>query len=304
MYLKKEKRENGRWRTLQLCIWVLLVVMQMAVVMRLEVHARTHSEFRQVEQEIRYDAAEAADEIPGQIEAVLEEDGNTVIAVCKLEEQVEEGCFWQDDFVLPVTFHVYDADYYLLGDQRIPGDHTAPCLQGHEDELLILAGLNPEYYRIEQTRWTGGVYVDEQGELCRDGAAVGQKLMRRIRARYVGSIRVPVSSEQPEIPVSTEDVVESESAWPTEVESLPAESGPAPADTGHLEEAGPEQAGMDSGETAEVPGFWIRLTRTFLMTVGIGGLLLLLGLVLLAGLRMAKYMQLWYINRRNKKRNK
>lgn len=82
---------------------------------------------------------------------------------------------WIPDFAFTAVFHSYDADYYQLGERKIPYNSLKPELEGCEQELLSEIGVNPENYRIHHTDWKGDSYFDENGNLCRDAQIAGEK---------------------------------------------------------------------------------------------------------------------------------
>ncbi len=284
------QRKKKRIRTLQMLVWTVMILVEMSVVRDLEVYAEEAVVTRQVEQEIRYDDVEGAAEIPQQVDIRVLEEDQEATAVCELQELVEESAKWQEGFVLPVTFHVYGADGYMLGDHMILHNEEAPQLQGYEEELLTMTGLSPEEYRIETISWDGGIYTDENGEMCRDAAARGQKLVRSYRAKYTGTAVIPVPD------ISRITLVYEEPVQTKEAESETSESEAAPEPAGIITEP-PEREG-GRGQSGFIK-LLEQITRTLLVAVGIGTLLFFLGLLFLLGLRMAKSLHVWYINRRN-----
>lgn len=287
--------DSGKIRTFQQLVWIVLILAQMAVVNQLETRAEDQT-VRQVEQEILYDSVEDAAEIPQEVTVTVREEGQQVQAVCRLQEVAEEGEKWQEGFVLPITFHVYDADLYMFEGQAVPRNDEKPQLDGHEGKLLEAAGLSLQRYRIRDVLWDGESYTDEQGELCRDAVAVGDKLVRSYRAYYTGTAvfpakKVPASEAQPETEEWDAGPPPSEAG--TNADSQTAEQGTTLVSLFSEEEESTDAAGEQTSF-----GLWERITRTLLIAVGIGALLFFLGLLLLAGLHIAKIVHLWYINKR------
>lgn len=94
---------------------------------------------------------------------------------------------WSDTLSFPVTVYGYGADVFSLGDQEIPGNAD---LSDYGDQLLELAGLSSDYYRVERVTWEGEPYQD--GNLmCRNARAEGSRLLRSVKARYGGQVRTP-----------------------------------------------------------------------------------------------------------------
>lgn len=298
---------SGKHQSFQQILWIILILTQMAVVNRLEIRAEGPI-LRQVEQEIRYDNVEGAAEIPQQVTVTVSEGDQEVQAVCDLQEIAEETSEWQEGFVLPVTFHKYDADWYMIDGQMVPKNEEKPQIQGYEEVLLQAAGLSAEQYRIRDAFWDGDSYTDEYGELCRDAVAVGDKLVRSYRARYTGTAVFP---EQEIVVQETGLEAEEPAAEMAEMGNaaeIEAEDGAGQDGAGRQSESQTEQESVPFSEEGhraddgvqESPRLWERITRTLLISVGIGALFFFLGLFLLAGLRIAKMVYLWYINRRKK----
>lgn len=301
MYLKKGQKRRlpgirecadaaGRMKkragVVQLAVWTLLILVQMTTVAMLEVRAET--ETVQVQQEVRYENVEGSGKIPQQIEILVQEDGFETTAIGDLKEVAEEAVSWQDGFVLPVVFHVYGADVYMLDGQEIPADHEKPRLDGQEEKLLEAAGLSPEEYRIDAVRWDGGPYTDEAGELCRNVVATGRKLVRTFRARYAGTAVIPTPQ------TSGRMILENRAPEETETEQTEEslqETAPTENEVSVISESGGE---LTESQDQAGPELWQRITRIFLITVGIGAILFFLGIAVLAGLRIAKIVHLWY----------
>lgn len=248
---------------------------------------------RRVEEEIVYNQAEGVTEIPETIEVQAEdrERRQTVNTVCRMEAQEVIQEAWEDGFVFTVTFHTYEAGYYQLGDRLIPYNDEVPELEGCGDLLLELAGLSPEDYRVTYVRWSGEAYRDEDGSLCRDAAAFGQRRLRDYRVRYRGTAVFPARK-----------------GWQTAaVYRLPEYAATeAEAETGDMEASAsagiPEteaQTGLAEPERQPLT-LWERITRTFMVAVAVGAVLFLGGLLILAILRVVKKLRSCY-NRRKMK---
>lgn len=250
---------------------------------------------RHVEQEIVYSQAEGVTEIPKTIEAQAQdrERRQTVNTVCQMEAQEVIREEWQDGFVFTVTFHTYEAGYYQLGDRLIPYNDEVPELEGCGDLLLELAGLSPQDYRVAYVQWSGEAYQDETGNLCRDAAAFGQRLLRVYRVKYRGTAVFP-----------------DRAGWQTAaVYRLPQYAAKeAVTETGGIEVSvavkipeTEEQTGLTEPER-QPPTLWERITWTFMIAVAVGAFLFLGGLLLLAILRVVKKLRSCY-NRRKMKSN-
>lgn len=97
---------------------------------------------------------------------------------------------WSDDFSMPITIYVYDADTYMLGDREVEIT-DAESLLNYKEELLTEAGLDPEFYQIDSVSWDGGPYQGADGELRRDLVASGRKYVVDVTATYSGIGKLP-----------------------------------------------------------------------------------------------------------------
>lgn len=102
-------------------------------------------------------------------------------------EAEEKGKSWDANFSFPLTVYGYDADVFLLGNYEIP---STADLSEYGLEFLEVMGLSQEAYRINRVEWRGEMY-EEDGILCRDAMAYGEKLIRQVEVVYGGQIRTP-----------------------------------------------------------------------------------------------------------------
>lgn len=237
---------------------------------------------RTVEEEVVYDRIEGVTAIPETIEVTVQdsERGQTVKTVCRMEEKEVMGETWQDGFVFTVTFHTYEAGYYQLANRLIPYNDEEPELDGCEELLLELAGISPEDYRVTYVQWSGDTYQDEDGTLCRDAAAFGQRRICDYRVIYRGTAVFPVRS-----------------GWQTSaVYRLPETADPddvtenAAMEISVMAVSEPEvQTQTELAEQSREPlSLWEQITRTLMVVVAVGTVLFFGGLLLLAILRVVK----------------
>lgn len=318
--------KKNRVETMQLLLWTLTVLIQMSVVKCLEVRAATQqteitirydikdspdactipenqyedeqgvqyeldrwspilvtmpSITRTVQKEVTYEQTEGMAELPPTIEVPARdsERGQTVTAVCHIEKQEVIREEWQDGFVFPVTFHTYEAGYYQLADRLIPYNEERPELEGCEALLLELAGVPPEDYRVDDVQWAGDAYRDADGILCRDAAASGQRRMRDYRVWYSGTVVFPERTGWQTVAVyrlpETEAATQAQTSNPTQEETEPLQIIP-------------------SEQEQQPLSLWERITLTLMATIGIGAILFLGGLFLLAILRVVKILRSCY----------
>lgn len=248
---------------------------------------------KKVHKEMVYDGIEGITAIPDTIEVTAQdlERGQTVTAVCPMEEQEVLREAWQDGFMFTVTFHTYEAGYYELADRLIPYNDEKPELEGCEPLLLELAGLSPEDYRVTHTQWSGGIYEDEEGNRCRDAAAFGQKRLRDYRVKYSGTAVFPQKEGWQTVAVYGLPEPET-TKTPIETKVVFRESVPSRTET-EISETMPEKEPLT---------FWERITRTLMITIAIGTALFFGGLLLLAILRVVKRVRSCY-NRRKMSSN-
>lgn len=131
-----------------------------------------------------------------------------------LIEIIEQNLFWSDDFSFPVTVSGYDADSFILGDEEIPAEAS---LSDYGEEFLTYLGLPSDCYRVETVAWEGDAY-EKDGILCRDALATGEKLVRRVEAKYGGQVRTPEVEGKQYIGIYEEIIPETEEE--TEEESV------------------------------------------------------------------------------------
>ncbi|MDD3251693.1 MAG: hypothetical protein PHV18_03935 [Lachnospiraceae bacterium] len=287
-------KAKERAKTLQTVFWVGLILVQMMVVNCLQTRAETGEKLvqRKVEKEVRYENMEGAAQLPETIDVEVQESGRTVTVCCTRQESRILREHWEADFRFPVVFHSYDADYYMVGERLIAHQDEQPNLADCEDELLNLIGVAPEEYRIETIEWAGEAYPDADGNLCREALAKGSRLLRDYEVRYVGAVQLPDPGDgaAQELEEAVEESAEELAEEPEEITG--AETTP-PGVVITLPEA--EQT------NEEALDFWQKLTRTLLVTIGIGALLFFGGLLFLLILRLVKTTRVCYNERKRKR---
>lgn len=112
--------------------------------------------------------------------------GQSVCGEFPVLQRRESNERWAPDFSFSLVFHSYDSDYFLLGEEKIPFNGDKPQLEGQESALLEMIGVPQEAYRIAQIRWEGEPYEDDQGILCRNAVALGERLVKDIEVTYGG----------------------------------------------------------------------------------------------------------------------
>lgn len=308
----REEKLRRRVRNAQIGLWAALILVQMAVVNCLTVRAESgeiwraddtdtgtqqqiqleaqRQQTRQIQQDVVYEAVEGAAELPDTVDVQAEQDGQVVTAVCAMREKTVLRERWEADFSFPLTFHVYDAEFYEVGSHLIPYNEERPEAEECYPELLNMIGVSPEEYEIADLQWDGDAYRDEEGQLCRNAVAVGQKLVRDYRVRYEGTAVFPARRD---LPADLEDEKEQTQEQESLTESTVKESGP---DAGRNMETSVQK---ESQKEEDQPlTFWQKLTRTLLIVIGIGVLMFFGGLLILAFLWVVKKLRKWYTERR------
>jgi hypothetical protein len=275
---------------------LVLILGESAVIRLLEVRAEVPEHYeREISHEVIYEEVEAAAELPQEIEVEVRDGGEETVAVCALTDVTELESRWVEGFELPVTFHMYDAETYMLDDRRIPKDDVVPQLLDCEEELLAEAGLSRADYRITDVRWSSDSYEDETGELCRDALATGQKLVRTYRAEYAGTAvfeRLPDYLRTPE----TEEVLIEETQESVH-ETVSEETEAYEREVTVLEST---EEPMEEIVLTQAEPLWKKIVRILMYAVGIGILMVLFGLFILIILYMVKKVRLWYDRRKRK----
>ena len=158
-------------------------------------------------------------EAPETIQITLQDDatGQSFVREIPRKDIIERELRWDGDFSFPVTVYGYDADVFYLGDHEIPAGDD---LTMYGDLLLEYLELPSDCYQVDRIEWIGEVY-EQEGILCQDAMAYGEKLVRLVDVIYGGQIRTPdLPAKQyravyEEIPVErieeTETIRESES---------------------------------------------------------------------------------------------
>ena len=91
---------------------------------------------------------------------------------------------WRDGFDLNFTLEVYDAEYFLVGSQRVYLDKDVPVLPDASKKILIeAAGLPVESFTIDSMEWTSDVY-EKDGVKYRDAVTHGKQLLGEYQINY------------------------------------------------------------------------------------------------------------------------
>lgn len=163
-----------------------------------------------------------------------ETTGNNYEREVTRKEMIEKELTWNDDFSFPVTVFGYEADVFLLGEHEVP---AGADLTEYGDFFLEYLKLPSDCYRIERVDWNGESY-EQDGVICRDAIAYGEKLVRYVDVIYGGQVQTPnIPAKQyvavyEEVPMETEmaeteiamEVIESDVTEEIEESTVPDES--------------------------------------------------------------------------------
>lgn len=173
------------------------------------IHDGTGKEYRLKEQEIAavpvtgrmeklsgqtvYEGVSRGDAIPDTAAMTVrdEESGTEFETELSLERMEYRDERWQDGFSFTATFHEYGADYYILGETRIPHREDRPELSEFGDKLLTEIGMEPEDCLLDDFRWLGEPYRDEEETVCRDALISGRRKVWDCAAVYGGIVKMP-----------------------------------------------------------------------------------------------------------------
>ncbi len=285
--MTKEKAKK-----IQTVLWAALILLQMAMVNCLEIHAET------VRKEVSYQAVEEEGELPQEITvSVLAKEDEEDVA-CQAVEWVEEASYWQDDFSFPMTFYEYGADTYQLGDRVLKADELPVLAAQYGEEILTFMGLSPKEYEVTDLVWNGDAYQNEEGVICRDARGVGRRLLRDYRVVYEGSVDPERWKE-----------LRRDSTWKAETETAsPVEEEPAPEETKTEETQKQTETTVTIQKESEtetqperirskVQEFFEKVTQIFLVAVGVGALFFFGGLFVLACMRIGRKLREYFKNR-------
>lgn len=237
-----------------------------------------HMVSRSLEKQVVYTAVEGVEGLPESIPVEEEVSGASAEGELYIRDSRVVREAWQDGFQAPVLFHSYGADEYQTGSLRVSGDDVLASALDAREGLLEVMGLSPEEYRIDFLEWDGEAFMDEEGQMCRQAVARGQKLVRDFEITYEGEVEYmePASYEM-EIMYRP---VHPSTVWVSDEEPVT----PAPAAV---------QVPSTVGEHGPL-WYWVR--SGFVITVGIGIIGICVGITVLAAV--------WFRQKRKERRQR
>lgn len=140
-----------------------------------------------------YEGVSRGDTIPDTAAMTVrdEESGTEFETELSLERVEYTDERWQTGFSFTATFHEYGADYYILGETRIPHREDRPELSEAGEQLLREIGMEPEDCLLDDFIWQGEPYRDGEENMCRDALISGRKKVWDCTAIYGGSVKMP-----------------------------------------------------------------------------------------------------------------
>ena len=264
-------------KEIQTALWAALVLVQMGVVGCLEVRAET------VRREVTYEAVEDEAALPEEIMVSVLAGHDGEMVPCQAVGWVEEAAYWQDDFSFPITFYEYGAGAYQLGEIMVKKtdleepEQLTELAEQYGTELLESMGLSAEEYEVKEIVWTGTPYEKEDGIMCRDAMAYGNRLLRDWRVQYEGFVEPERWQELKRGGVDGELNEEGQEETVPETIGVVTET----------PEKMPEAEGEEPKEQllhgkSRLQEYLEKVTRIFLVAVGIGVVFFLGGLFVLA----------------------
>lgn len=264
-------------KEIQTALWAALVLVQMGVVGCLEVRAET------VHREVTYEAVEDEAALPEEtmVSVLAGHDGEMV--PCQAVGWVEEAAYWQDDFSFPITFYEYGAGAYQLGEITVKKtdleepEQLTELAEQYGTELLESMGLSAEEYEVKEIVWAGTPYEKEDGIVCRDAMAYGNRLLRDWRVQYEGFVEPERWQELKRGGADGELNEEGqEETVPETIRALPE----TPEKMSEAEREEPKEQPLHG--KSRLQEYLEKVTRIFLVAVGIGVVFFLGGLFVLA----------------------
>lgn len=274
-------------RGIQTALWAVLILVQMSILSCLEVHAET------VRKEVTYRAIEEKAELPQEITVSVMAEADEEDVSCQAVEWMEEASYWQEDFSFPLTFYEYGADGYRLGDQVIKAEDLSVFAGQYGEEILSDMGLSTEEYEVTDLSWSGELYRNEEGVLCRDAQGHGRRLLRDYRVVYEGIVDPERWKELQGGGRRKAAELRRETKIPAQEETKMQETEPETENTVAM----PESSIAESAEPrpvaagSKIQEFLEKITKIFLVAVGIGAVFFFGGLLLLAGLRIGRKLR-------------
>ncbi len=214
-----------------------------------------------VEKQVRYLGLEDEEEIPETIDAKMQPQQSELSGTLYKAEITTLQEQWKDDLYLPVTFYSYGADEYQLGEITISAEDNHLLEAAAQEGELILndIGLSSQAYHITSMVWNGEPFTDKDGQLCRNAIALGERLLKDVEVVYRGE----AGGKEP-------DYYELHAVYQLEEK-----------ESGSTVELMPETLAQQPDLSPDQGSFWYLIRTGFVITIAIGILGILIGILLL-----------------------
>lgn len=271
-------------KAIQTALWAGLILVQMSVISCLEVHAET------VRKEVTYRAIEEKADLPQEITVSVMAEADEEDVNCQAVEWVEEASYWKEDFSFPLTFYEYGADGYQLGDQVLKAEDLSVLAEQYGEEILRDMGLSTEEYEVTDLTWSGEPYRNEEGVLCRNAQGHGRRLLRDYRVVYEGLVDPERWKELQGSSVRKAAELKRETEISAPEENQMQETEAETENTVTVPEKSQAEQASESTRS-KIREFLEKITKIFLVAVGIGAILFFGGLLVLALLQIRRKLR-------------
>ncbi len=97
---------------------------------------------------------------------------------------------WYEDVTIPIKLTLYDTSYYFFNDIVISANGDINEFNALKSEVLKSLNLDENLYKIDKFEWDGDEYI-ENGIVCRNVKAYGQRFAGHYEAEYGGIVALP-----------------------------------------------------------------------------------------------------------------
>ena len=163
-----------------------------------------------LEQTLNFSAATTGDGIPDSVKTKVYDEvtGEYMETEINLISTKVTNTEVSDEFSFIIKFYVTNGRYFSYKDNIITYNKDNPGLMKYANELLKDMNLDSSIYKISSITWEGNEYK-ENGVLCRNAVAKGEKVVNDYTAVYGGDATLPANNlAYKYVATYTADVVE------------------------------------------------------------------------------------------------
>lgn len=148
-----------------------------------------------LEETLNFTAATTTEAIPETVKTKVYDEvtGQYVEAEISLISTKVTNTEVSDDFSFSIKFYVTNGRYFSYKDNIITYNKSNPELMPYADEILKDLNLDSSIYKINSIEWDGEEYKDN-GILCRNAVAKGNKVVNDYTALYGGDAYLPANN--------------------------------------------------------------------------------------------------------------